>query len=150
MLEIKIIQPSDFLNVAANGGYEFERARALIERLAELNEPPNHYAVLLDLRGAEGYATTADIYELALLMNEHQASFRNRMAILVPASDSRRFANAEFFSLCANNRGFRVSAFTTFEEAMSWLSEIVRISGEMPILQIAAEEDDDGAQGPAV
>ena len=134
MLEIKIIQPRDFLNVAANGNYEFARSRGLIERLAELNEPPADYAVLLDLRGAEGYASTADIYELAMLMNEHRDSFRNKIALLVPTHDSRRFANAEFFALCAENRGFRVSAFTAFEDAMQWLSEIVRISGELPMM----------------
>ena len=134
MLEIKIIQPRDFLKVSAEGTYTFRRSQELFERLAELNKPPNDYALLLDLRGAEGYATTADLYELACTLNEHRDSFRNRMALLVPENDSRRFANAEFFSLCAENRGFHVSTFTSFEAAMDWLSDIVRISGEVPML----------------
>lgn len=142
MLEIKVVQARDFLNVAAKGRYEFARAQALFKRLAELNKPPHEYAVLLDLRGAEGHATTADLYELAMLMNDYAASFRNKMAILVPANDSRRYANVEFFALCAANRGFRVSAFTSFEEAMTWVNEIVRISGEIPILPLDAGADD--------
>lgn len=142
MLEIKIIQPRDFLKVSATGTYEFRRSQELFERLAELNKPPNDYAILLDLRGAEGYATTADLYELACTLNEHRDSFRNRMALFVPEHDTHRFANAEFFSLCANNRGFRVSTFTSFEAAMDWLSEIVRISGEVPMLTSLGEGDD--------
>lgn len=147
MLEIKIVQPRDFINIAANGEYEFGRSRAVIEQLAELNKPPNDYAVLLDLRGAEGYATTADIYELAMLMDEHHDSFRSKVAILVPEQDSRRYANAEFFALCAENRGFRASAFTTFEDAMNWLSEIVRISGGMPTLP--SDKDPGSENAPA-
>ena len=139
---LRIIQPRDFIEVSAQGAYEFRRSQQLIERLAELNKPPNDYAALLDLRGAEGYATTADLYELACLLNEHRESFRNKLALLVPDHDSKRFANAEFFSLCAGNRGFKVEVFTSFEDAMGWLSDVVRVSGEIPMIRT---DDDSGA-----
>jgi hypothetical protein len=149
MLEIKIIQPRDFLKITAQGHYEFSRGEQLIEQLARLNKPPNDYAVLLDLRGAEGYATTADVYNLACLLNDYRDSFRSRMALLVPGQDSRRFANAEFFSLCAGNRGFRVSTFTSFEEAMEWLSDIVRVSGEIPMLDLPSATENSADDGNA-
>ena len=55
-------------------------------------------------------------------------------------------ATAVRTEVLGGNRGFRVSAFTSFEEAMEWLSDIVRIGGEMPMLDlppIAAENADD-------
>ncbi len=39
---------------------------------------------------------------------------------------------AAFFALCAQNRGFRVSAFTTFEEAIEWLSADGQQTLEIP------------------
>jgi len=41
VLEIKIIQPRDFLKITAQGHYEFGRGKQLIEQLARLNKPPN-------------------------------------------------------------------------------------------------------------
>jgi hypothetical protein len=34
-----------------------------------------------------------------------------------------QFDYAGFFALCAQNRGFQVSAFTSFEDAIEWLIE---------------------------
>ncbi len=143
MLDIKVVHHSDFLKAAPDGPFEFDHARKLITQLAEINKPPSDYAILFDLRGAEGYASTADLYELACMLNEFRDSFRNKLAILVPETDSRRFANAEFFSLCAGNRGFRVETFVSFEDAMGWLSEIVRIGTEAP----TGEPDDVESEG---
>jgi hypothetical protein len=34
-----------------------------------------------------------------------------------------KFDRARFFALCAENKGFNVEAFTSYEEAMDWLLE---------------------------
>ena len=37
--------------------------------------------------------------------------------------DLERFDNAGFFALCAQNKGFHVNAFTSYEAAIKWVSE---------------------------
>jgi len=32
-----------------------------------------------------------------------------------------KFDHSRFFALCAENRGFSIRAFTSYEEAMEWL-----------------------------
>jgi hypothetical protein len=38
-----------------------------------------------------------------------------------PASARSKFDRSRFFALCAENRGFNIQAFTSYEEAMEWL-----------------------------
>lgn len=41
---------------------------------------------------------------------------------IADASAGERFDQARFFALCAENQGFNVQAFTSYEEAMEWLT----------------------------
>jgi hypothetical protein len=45
-------------------------------------------------------------------------NFARRTAILCPLE---KFDRSRFFALCAENRGFNIQVFTSYEEAMEWL-----------------------------
>src|SRR5262249_52583577 len=83
------------------------------------NASPRQYDILIDTRHKTGFLTLADIAELVDTMLEHRELFRRKLAIL--AAPGEGFDNAKFAELYATNRGFRIAAFTEFEEVMNWL-----------------------------
>ena len=50
---------------------------------------------------------------------KHRHAFSGKSVVLCPIE---RFDRARFFSLLADSKGFDVEAFTSYEEAMAWLS----------------------------
>jgi hypothetical protein len=62
-----------------------------------------------------------DLWYLAAELSKLRQAFSRKTAVLCPPE---RFDFAGFFALAAQNRGFRVGAFTSFEEAMTWLCEV--------------------------
>jgi hypothetical protein len=53
------------------------------------------------------------------LLQKHPRTFAGRTAILCP---NERFDHASFFALCAGNKGVDMQAFTSYEEAITWLN----------------------------
>jgi hypothetical protein len=49
----------------------------------------------------------------------HAHAFSGKTAVLCPME---RFDRARFFALLADSRGFDIEAFTSYEEAITWLS----------------------------
>jgi hypothetical protein len=76
------------------------------------------YDIILDTRKAQSELSANDLWYLAAELGEHREAFSRKAAILCPLE---RFDQAEFFALCAHNRGFQVNAFTSFGDAMEWL-----------------------------
>ena len=118
-LNIRLIQANAFLATRPTGEYDLEMTKQLLLKLARENSLPSQYDVLIDTRGATGNLSFFDITQLVQVMIENRDSFRSRLAILT--SLGSQFKNAEFMALYASNRGFRVSAFEDFEEAITWL-----------------------------
>jgi hypothetical protein len=118
-LIFRLIQAKDFLKASPLGEYNLEMTKQLLLKLALENSAPRQYDVLIDVRGASGRLSFADIIELVQMMIENRDSFRSKLAIL--ASPGHQFGNAKFMELYAGNRGFRVRAFVDFEETLYWL-----------------------------
>jgi hypothetical protein len=59
-----------------------------------------------------------DLWYLSAELSNLRKPFSGKTAILCPAE---RFDQAAFFALCAQNRDFKVRAFTSFEGAVEWL-----------------------------
>ena len=78
------------------------------------------YEVLVDTRRVKGRLSATDLWTLAEEMVRFRSNFARRTAILCPLE---RFDHSRFFALCAENRGFNIRAFTSYEEAMEWLIE---------------------------
>ena len=59
----------------------------------------------------------SDLWYLAAQLSKVDETFSRKTAVLCPRE---RFDKAAFFALCAQNRGFPVRAFTSFEDAIAW------------------------------
>jgi hypothetical protein len=125
-LNLRIIHARDFLKVTPTGEVELEASKQALLKLASLNAAPRQNDILIDTRQKTGFLTLADITELVDVMLEHRDSFRSKLAIL--ASPGLGFDHAKFMELYAGNRGFRVAAFTDFEEAINWLTTATELT----------------------
>ena len=67
-----------------------------------------------------GSLTATELWYLADRLVHYRRTFENKTAILCPIE---RFDHSQFFTLCAENKGFNMRAFTEYERAMQWLLE---------------------------
>ena len=115
----KVINAKDFLRIKSTGKPDLEYAKKVLTEIALMSRPPADYEILFDVRDAYGNLNYADAYALIAVLGKHRESFRNKIAIL--ARDDEQFDRAHFLELSANYRGFKVGAFTSFEDTINWL-----------------------------
>jgi hypothetical protein len=115
---IQIIRPKDFVRATPEGRLDVEASRAVLGGIASASAGLADYHVLLDTRKARVTMSATDLWYLVEEMAKQRKVFDHRTAVLCP---SERFDDADFFALCAQNRGLRVRAFTSFEDAIEWL-----------------------------
>ena len=87
--------------------------------LAEVSQLVEDCEILLDVREAYGNLDMADLNELVLELGRHREAFRSKIAVL--ARDDEQFNKAVFVEVYAKIDGFKVMAFTEFEQAINWL-----------------------------
>lgn len=121
----KIINAKDFIKAHPTGKPDLEQSKKVLIELAAIAEPPADYEILLDIREARGNLTFCEVFQFVEELGRHRAAFRNKIAVL--ARPDGQFDKACFMELCAKNRGFRVGAFTEFEETIEWLNEPTKI-----------------------
>jgi hypothetical protein len=80
--------------------------------------PLSGYGIILDDRKAQLAMSINDLYRLAVELSNFRDAFSRKTAVLCPLE---HFDQVGFFALCAQNRGFPVKAFTSFEDAIEWL-----------------------------
>ncbi|MGE0126607.1 MAG: hypothetical protein AB7U82_00770 [Blastocatellales bacterium] len=127
-LNIRLIHARDFIKTTPSGEFNLEMSKQLLLRLALENASPRQHDILIDVRQAIGNLSLVDVAELVDVMIEHRESFRSKLAVLT--SPGRQFDNAKFAELYAGNRGFRIEAFTDFEEAMNWLMTSTELTAD--------------------
>jgi hypothetical protein len=118
---IRIIHAHDFIKANSNGQLDLEASKQLLTELASAVAALVDYGVLLDTRKSHSELSVTDLwYLVAELSNHFREAFSRsyKTAVLCPLE---RFDHAEFFALCAKNRGFNVRAFTSVEDAHEWL-----------------------------
>jgi hypothetical protein len=119
---IRIIHAHEFMKASPEGKLNLEESKKLLIEIASASAPLADYDIILDTRKAHSGMSATDLWHLAAELSTHfSATFSKtqRTAILCSVE---RFDHATFFALCARNRGFRVRAFTAFEEAYEWLT----------------------------
>jgi hypothetical protein len=62
--------------------------------------------------------SVTDLWYLAAELAKFRGASSRKTAVLCPVEE---FDFAAFFALCAENQGFRIKAFTSFEDAIQWL-----------------------------
>lgn len=118
---IRIIHAHEFIKSTPEGQLDLEESKKLLTEIALASAPLADYDIILDTRKAQSGMSVANLWHLAAELSNifRKASSRTqKTAVLCPLE---RFDHAEFLALCAQNRGFQVSAFTSFEDAYEWL-----------------------------
>jgi hypothetical protein len=115
---VKIIHASDFIRARPEGPAQLEDAEQMLKDIAAAGAGLDHYEVLVDTRRVTGSLSATDLWTLAEKLARFRSTFAHRTAILCPLE---KFDHSRFFALCAENRGFNIQAFTSYEDAMEWL-----------------------------
>ena len=115
---IKVIQASDFIRASPEGKASIEKAEQLLKSIADAGAGLEGFHVLVDTRRVSEGLTATELWYLADKLAHYRRTFGNKTAILCPVE---RFDHSRFFALCAENKGFNVPAFTSYEDAMEWL-----------------------------
>ena len=118
--DIRVIHASDFVRATADGELDLEVSKKALTAVALEASHLVNYEILLDTRETQSRMSVTDLWYLATELSRLGVAFYRKTAVLCPVED---FDNAAFFETCARNRGFRVKAFTSFEDAIDWLME---------------------------
>jgi hypothetical protein len=116
--DIRVIHAYDFVRANADGALDFEVSKKTLTEVALATSHLINYEILLDIRKTQSRMSVSDLWYLAAELSRLGEAFRRKTAVLCPVED---FDNAAFFETCAQNRGFRVKAFTSFEDSVDWL-----------------------------
>jgi len=117
--KIQVIHAHDFLRATPEGRLDFEASRTLLVDLVAASAALGDHDVVLDTRDMQSAMSAGELWYLALELARHGGALGRKKAVLCPRA---RFENAEFFALCAQNRGLNVRAFTSYEEAVEWFA----------------------------
>jgi hypothetical protein len=118
---IRIIHVHDFIKATPEGKLDLEESKKLLVEIASASAALVDYDIVLDTRKAHSEMSHTDLWHLAAQLSDNFRKAFSRplkIAVLCPLE---RFDHAGFFALCAQNRGFQVSAFTSFADASEWL-----------------------------
>ena len=115
----KIIQAKDFIKAKPTGEIDLEESKKVLGQIAEMARLVGDCEILMDVREAYGNLDQDDLCELVLEFGRHRDAFRSKIAVIT--RDDEQFNKAVFVEMCANIDGFKVVAFTDFEEAINWL-----------------------------
>ncbi len=116
--DIRVIRARDFIKANPEGDLDFDGSMKLLVEIESAATTLARHETLLDTRKATVKMSIANLWQLAAELANARKAFSGKTAVLCPLHE---FDNAEFFALCAQNRGRRVSAFTSFEDAIDWL-----------------------------
>jgi len=121
-INIRIIHAHEFIKATPEGPLDLEKAKDMLLEITCAAAPLADYEIILDLRKAQAAMSTTDLWYLATALSDLRKAFsRHKTAVLCPLG---QFDQAGFFALCAQNRGFTVRAFNSFEDAIEWLTEM--------------------------
>ena len=115
---VRVIRPRDFVRATAGGVLDLEAAEKMLADIAAAAAKETDLELLIDTRRAHGMLGAADLWFLADRLVKYRGTFERKTAVLCP---TEKFDRARFFALCAENKGFNVQAFTSYEDAMEWL-----------------------------
>jgi hypothetical protein len=120
---IRIIHARDFIVASPEGKLDLAKTKELLANVASSEAPGIKYDIILDTRKADPELSATDLWQLASELGDYREGLRKgfsgKTAVICP---HERRDNAAFFALCAQNRGLRVEAFISFEDAFNWLT----------------------------
>jgi len=127
-LKLHVIHAKEFVKMTPNGEFDFDSTRDLMIKAISVETKASELEILIDFRNVQTDLTMVDIYYLAAELDKRRTIFREKIALLI--TPEQKWDQAQFFELCAVNRGLDVGAFNSYEEAISWLFPASEISAE--------------------
>lgn len=118
-VDLQIIRACEFVRVGAQGEFDFERTREVLEILAAACRRRGVERALMDVRGATSNLTPKDLAGLVSAFGRAANSKRLRLAIVHTGRQNYR---AKLFVFFGAIRGLKARACEDFEEALMWLS----------------------------
>ena len=115
---VKVIQAREFIRARPDGRAYLDRAEQLLAEIAQAGDGLDDFAILVDTRQVSGQLSATELWRLAETLVKFRHTFAKRTAVLCPME---KFDHTRFFALCAENHGFKIRAFISYEEAMEWL-----------------------------
>lgn len=128
-IRLQIIKAGDFIKSTPTGDLDMNASKEGLAQIAATGTDLQDYTVLIDLRDIKSRLSKTDIYELASELVEYGKTFRRKTAVLARADED--FGQATLFEDVAQHHGFRVKAFTVFEDAINWLSSITQLTEDL-------------------
>jgi len=138
-MELQVIRASEFVRWDAHKHLNFEASKQALRELAVASRKRGLSCAMVDLRpvpSAPKPIFTPD--ELAALVRTFREAGFTRDQRLAVLYDEDPFGGVRNFAFFGRLRGLQVQAFTRFEPALSWLSELPESwtessRGEVPI-----------------
>ena len=118
---IRIIRAHEFIKATPEGEIQLVESRKMLRQIAAAADALPDYDILLDTRMAHSGMSITDLWHLAAELGNDFSNSHSRAVRTAILCTSVQFNHAEFMALSASNRGFHVSAFTSFEDAYEWL-----------------------------
>jgi len=121
---VKTYRIKDFLRLTEKGKIDIGRSKEIVHQLAAAASFHEDHNILLDLRETTvKEENMGDLLEVALEIARYKSAFKGKLANLLPGDEKRLFIARRLKALIATE-GFQYEIFTSFEEAMEWLSDI--------------------------
>ncbi len=117
--DVRIIHAHEFLRATPEGQLDLDQTKKVLLEIGLASAPSNDYDVLVDTRDAHVEMDVGDLWDLAAELQRYRQAFSRKTAVLVTPKQSDY---AGFFAVCAQERGFELSAFTQLGDAMEWLT----------------------------
>ena len=123
--QIQIYRLEEFARFSESGTLDVERSKELIRKIVAASSARSIDRILVDLRKTtvEADRTFADILDIAAEFTRWLPVFHGKVANVIPA-DPNRVAMAQQLKNVAGVDSSVYEIFTTFEDAIDWLSEI--------------------------
>ena len=119
--DIRMVHARDFIKTKSTGDMDLEASKKLIVELVSLNLPAG-CDILIDIRDTVAKHTLANVHEAVSELVRFRETFMGRRIAVVGADEELFRRNTQFAEVCANDRGIALRGFTSFEDAMNWLT----------------------------
>jgi hypothetical protein len=120
--DLRIIKIEEFFHTdVRDAPIDLAAAHALLAQVVKESRERGIYRVMIDARGNPTGLSVADIYDLVGNFQRYGLTADHRVALLrvQPVALER----ARYLETLADARGFKVRAFSNFEEALDFLNE---------------------------
>ena len=123
-MELQIIRAQEFIRLGARERFDLKASKAALALLAGACCKRGINQALLDLRAVhpkpKPVFSPNDLVTLVNTFREVGFTHQQRLAVLYGSDPHHR---ARLFAFIAKLRGWKVQAFDSFEEAVTWLSD---------------------------